>query len=449
MKIDHLTLQNFRKYTQAQFQFHPRMTVLIGENGSGKTTILDALAIMLNSWFIGSGIRTGCRAISKEDIHTRLVEKGDQLFNEPRPETTQLTTQATLPETGQTISWQRDAGDRGRKARTLQQQGTGQRQMIAEGGTPELPLLLYYGAGRLWDIHQHVETEGPGSQLDAYRFCLDPKSDHKAFEKWFKKLTQSALQRGRQSGALQTVQQAVLHCIPGASEFYYDIEQDQPVIHIDTLGWQTFNNLSDGYRNMVAMVADIAHRASRLNPHHNEQAARQTTGVVLIDEIDLHLHPRWQRLVVQSLQQAFPRLQFIATTHSPFILQSLEPGQVIDLNHSEPFELAQLPPDIAAPGPANTFSHRSVEDITEQVMGVELPQRSDRHQQMYHTAQQYYRLLQQAEGASADQLQQLSQELDRLSAPFSDDIAYHAFLEMERTAAGLGNRRDNQDEADA
>ncbi len=120
-----------------------------------------------------------------------------------------------------------------------------------------------------------------------------------------------------------------------------------------------FNYLSDGYRNMVAMLADISYRAIRLNPHLEQDAAKKTKGIVLIDELDMHLHPKWQRRIVQDLQNAFPDMQFIATTHSPFILQSLESGQVIDLNldqeDEEQANTYAMLADKAGPGPAYSY----------------------------------------------------------------------------------------------
>jgi len=82
--------------------------------------------------------------------------------------------------------------------------------------------------------------------------------------------------------------------------------------------------LSDGIQNMVALVADLAYRCVVLNPHLGEAAARATGGVVLIDEIDMHLHPRWQQVVVDLLRQAFPKIQFVITTHSPQVLSTVD-----------------------------------------------------------------------------------------------------------------------------
>ena len=439
MKLIEIALINFRRYENAKFQFHPQFTVLIGENGKGKTTILDAIAVMLGTYFLGSKIKTGQSVLRKNDARLVINEIGGQIFYEPQKEV-YLTATASLSNSPKPIYWRRDIGDRGGKAKEFYLRGSVDRlEALLKKETVSLPLLLYYGAGRLWDIHRRVATEKPGSQLDAYRYCLDPKSDHKAFEKWFKKLSYTELQKRQTLPALEAVKKAVLSCIPDATEFYHDTDLDQIVIKLKQEGLVPFNNLSDGYRNIVAMVADIAHRAARLNPHFETEAAQKTKGIVLIDEIDLHLHPKWQRRVVRDLQNAFPAMQFIATTHSPFILQSLEPGEVIDLNHDAlPEAIANVPPDVAAPGPADQYSNRSIEDIVEDVMGVEVPSRSERYQAMYQAAKEYYQLLQSAKEMPQEQIEPLKRKLDELSAPFSDNIAYHAFLEMERMAAGLG-----------
>jgi predicted ATP-binding protein involved in virulence len=86
---------------------------------------------------------------------------------------------------------------------------------------------------------------------------------------------------------------------------------------------------------MVGLVADIAFRCARLNPQLGMNAAKLTTGLVLIDEIDLHLHPEWQQRVLLDLRHAFPRLQFVVTTHSPQVLSSIQPQCIRVLDNGE------------------------------------------------------------------------------------------------------------------
>ena len=93
--------------------------------------------------------------------------------------------------------------------------------------------------------------------------------------------------------------------------------------------------MSDGYRNMIGMIADIAYRCIKLNPHLGVNALKETNGLVLIDKLDLHLHPSWQKAIVKELTTSFPKIQFVATTHSPFIVQSLAKDQTINLEDQE------------------------------------------------------------------------------------------------------------------
>jgi predicted ATP-binding protein involved in virulence len=179
--------------------------------------------------------------------------------------------------------------------------------------------------------------------------------------------------------------------------------------------------LSDGFRTMLVMIADIAYRAAVLNPQLGKEAAQKTPGVVLIDEIDLHLHPLWQRRVVEDLKRTFPQIQFIATTHSEHIIQSLRTGELIDLNSPDSVPKAE-------------YENKSIEYIAENVMDVPTPYRSDRYQRMMETAQKYYKMIQEANGATPEEIERLKVELDELIEPFSDNVAYHAFLKMERAA---------------
>jgi predicted ATP-binding protein involved in virulence len=156
-----------------------------------------------------------------------------------------------------------------------------------------------------------------------------------------------------------------------------------------------------------------------LNPHLNQKALEKTNGIVLIDEIDLHLHPKWQKRVINDLKNTFPQIQFIATTHSPFILQSLQSDEVINLDKATDSD----------------FFRKSIEEIAEIDMGVPDVERSQRFKDMIKVAEQYYQLLEQGKNSENDiQVKQIKAELDKLSMLYSDDPAYTAFLNMERLA---------------
>lgn len=211
----------------------------------------------------------------------------------------------------------------------------------------DLPMLGFYGTGRLWSqkklttahVESNLETQ---SRTFAYRDCLDPASSYKHFAIWFTQAFRSLrdaqiqrLEKGQPlttdmvpdlSASIRTIQQAIdtlLRPHTGWHTLEYSAEYNELVLNHDVQGRLKVSQLSDGIRNMLAMVGDIAYRCYKLNAHYGADAARQTHGIVMIDEVDMHLHPSWQQTVLSELSVAFPKLQFIVTTHSPQVLTSV------------------------------------------------------------------------------------------------------------------------------
>ena len=114
----------------------------------------------------------------------------------------------------------------------------------------------------------------------------------------------------------------------GWSNLDWDGELNALVADHEQNGRLPLSSLSDGVRNMLALIADVARRCASLNPQLSDNAARETPGVLLIDEVDMHLHPRWQQLVLELVCKAFPALQIIATTHSPHVLSTVDNGSI-------------------------------------------------------------------------------------------------------------------------
>ena len=218
---------------------------------------------------------------------------------------------------------------------------------------------------------------------------MNPASDQKRLFRWFKTNEMAALQKREKRHVLEAVRACIVAMIPAATMAFWDLEWDELTIDVTIGGYSQrlpFHLLSDGYRNVVGMVADIAYRMATLNPHLLERVIGETPGIVLVDEIDLHLHPNWQRQVVGHLLQAFPQVQFVATTHSPFIIQSLhglKDTLLWELNSGQPL----------------TVETKSIEDIAEEKQGVAIPQQSHRFLEMMKVAEQYYALLRQSAGA--------------------------------------------------
>lgn len=174
-----------------------------------------------------------------------------------------------------------------------------------------------------------------------------------------------------------------------------------------------FSALSDGYRNVIKIVTDIATKMCILNPYLGKETLKRTPGIVVIDELDLSLHPTWQRRIVGILKDLFPKVQFICATHSPFIIQSLEPGELTTLDTILD----------------EAYSGQSIEDIAEDIMKVPMAQYSEKKMRMYKIAEKYFSALKEA--ASEEELHNLKEALDILAAEYSDNPAYNAWMQQK------------------
>jgi predicted ATP-binding protein involved in virulence len=432
MKIHKLRLKNFRGFEEKIFNFHPHFNVIIGVNGTGKTAILEGLCVAVGSFFLGNDYAEN-RHIQNDDI--RVVNYEDDM-QEQFP--VQIETWGKVQ--GEQLSWQRElSGPHNKttfiKARNIKELSKHVPQKVREGEDIELPIIVYYATERLWKERLDSGKTNLPSRFRGYYNGLRPTSSLKFFLKWFKEKEMAAIQHRKDYVALRVVRKAVSLCIADCTNIYYELNPDkEQTLMMELKGGKVlpFRLLSDGVRNMLAMVADIAFRCALLNPKLGENTISKTSWVVLIDELDLHLHPSWQKQAVNNLKRTFPQIQFITTTHSPFVIQELEEGELIRLD-SEDETIGQ-------------YVDQSLEDIAENVQGVENPQWSHKRQQMYEAAKQYYQTLQKMKGdTSVDEVRRLRAKLDELSKPFADNLAYYAFLEQERLfkEAELGTFSDS------
>lgn len=356
LNIKRLKLHNYRCFSEIEIEFHDRLTVLVAPNGAGKTSILDAIAVAFGP-YIGAFDEAAGKNFKPDDIH--LVRARDTASNEMEyvvggvsleakgsiPDKGMLSI-ATLDESWVNKSWKRrlagpkkkttikDAGDLVAYGREMQ------KQVGTTGSSVTLPILSYYGTGRLWQqIKLTRQTKLPRtSRTIGYRDCLNPASSYKSFIEWFRYWNVNAF-NGRiaamQSGLgyvptefdtyIKSVADAVNTCLApaGWKSISYSLAREELMALHDDIGELPVAVLSDGIRNMIGMVADIAFRATKLNPQLGSSAAKETPGIVWIDEIDMHLHPAWQQVVLEGLTKSFPNIQFIVTTHSPQVLTTV------------------------------------------------------------------------------------------------------------------------------
>lgn len=332
MKVKSLNLLNFRGIKEMHVDFTQNKTAFVGINGAGKSTVLDALAIALSqlTWRLNSNPQKA-RPIALDDIHVEADFARIEVTVELRGN---LVTWATVTNRKKGLHT-----DPLRKSH-LDDLNQAVKRIDVEWEHVEvdrqepydLPLAVYYDVNRaVLDIPMRVREQLNNNPYEVYQDALDHGgADFKRFFIWFRNREDfENEQRIDQPSFRVRGLEAVRSAVAAFTEFRDLRIRRQPLRMTVVKQGMEFNvaQLSDGERNMLALVGDMARRLSVLNPSMSNP--NEGSGVVLIDEIDLHLHPRWQRTVLAKLEATFKNCQFIVTTHSPQVLGELPAESVL------------------------------------------------------------------------------------------------------------------------
>lgn len=345
MRLSSITLKNYRCFRDLSVTFQPGFNVIAGVNGSGKTSILkgvrEALTGYTNHMPVPAGFLTPFAEPSAVRVQS-MITAGRYRFEEQYP--ANVSAQGEI--FGRSLAWTVTKADQASPVGLtgeLPGQVWNSMQPALQAAAPlTLPIVAFYPAYRNWQGAQPNEmsaaTERP-SRMDGYRIWWEAASDSVGLQQWAISKSQERLQLSADRAVkwhaiaddeLAMVNMALTAAVDGAAGIRYDFTQKSLLIEWDSDTPPTeFRNLSDGQRVAIALVVDIARRMCLLNPHLGELVTKKTPGVVLIDELDVHLHPKWQRLMTTGLQAAFPEVQFIAASHSPQVLGELKPEQII------------------------------------------------------------------------------------------------------------------------
>lgn len=356
MKLTKLKIKNFRCFERLELRLHPELTVLIAPNGAGKTTLIDAARIavwpLIKGFDLGS--QTGKSAtIQIEDVRLQQSNSGGMEPQIPAA----IVAEGCWDEKGELVEWEqerdsirpRTSSKGNRNTKRLTRYAADLQKRAFEAQELDLPLVAYLGTGRLWyqgrytsKVSEKKLDRSTYSRTWGYQNCITATSSYKQFEDWYGELYRSyrelqiknlenapvdseALERFKaQIAVVQNAVNTVTKQISGWHDIQYSSSHNQQLVltHPEK-GALPLSMLSDGLRNVVVMVSDIAFRCIKLNPHHGEDAAKKTSGVVMIDEVDMFLHPAWQQTIIGSLREAFPKTQLIVTTHSPQVLTTV------------------------------------------------------------------------------------------------------------------------------
>lgn len=327
MKIRHLTIENFRACAKLDLELGRRLTLLLGDNGSGKTTVLDSLAIGLGAVLTHLPSVAGITFKASGDIR--------QTDNILAP----YVRVALAAENG--LRWDRiKRRDKSRATAGATPVQTGLKALEAyldeniinklnAGVDYDLPIMAYYGVSRAV-LQVPLRRKGfPKShtRLEALAQGLEAHSRFKSAFIWFynKEIEENRLQKEKRSfdvtlKELDAVRAAITSIFPDISNPHIEVN---PLRLVVTINGEVLDikQLSDGYKTLLGLVIDLSMRMGLANPHLPNPLAAE--AIVLIDEVDLHLHPTWQRRVLGDLLRTFPNTQFVLTTHSPFVVETL------------------------------------------------------------------------------------------------------------------------------
>lgn len=355
--LESLRLSNFRCFEQAEVELDPDVTVLIADNGHGKSATLDAIAICLGELLGSAQLKP--RSRKTERVQLRPSDATSTYALPPYRSSdfpVSLAAKALLDE--EAVEW----------AGSLTRSGTDPDWVVDDwllqsisarlaevDPVDDLPVFAYYGTNRTRASVRQTKLPdlGRADRALGYRNSLRAGDSLAELGPWLAQTEWEQTRRGESAwgSALDAVYGASRQVLRshGVSQITYSLEERDLLLDFGRLSGEAgevsedlpgssvmpMSLIADGYRSVLGLVADLAFRCVALNAHREGEAPQLTSGVVLIDEIDMHLHPVWQMHVLQDLQAAFPRVQFVVTTHSPFILSSVPSSAVRQIHQRE------------------------------------------------------------------------------------------------------------------
>ena len=342
MWIQKAEIRNFKGIQDWSLKFHPGFNLVKGGNGKGKTSVLEALAVGLGGFLTGiADVKT--RHFSKEEIRRVYTRTGEGTYAVEYQIPTQVSLTVDMGDPMGVFSWIRRRNSiQASRSTTWPGDIVKAAERMSNQSDTILPLLCYQSAGRVW-AQKREKTENifrkKYPRTVGYTDALAEPSNIKLLINWCVKMEQVSWQKNQKIAEYEAVKKAVADFMGAMDhndhyELFYD-KQVEELMYAENDRILPVADLSAGYQSLIWMVFDIAYRMSLLNPFLLDQIA-ETPGVVLIDELDMHLHPKWQWKVIKALRTTFPNIQFIAATHAPILFASAEDVWIIDIEDDEP-----------------------------------------------------------------------------------------------------------------
>lgn len=335
MIIKELSIRNFRGIKHLYIHPNKNINILIGENGAGKSSALEAIVYLL-SWFTAriTNLKGNGQAIKPDDIH---IDEWDAEIN--------ITIEVN--DSFKEVKWNLYGSSRklekGGKT-DLSEMMNLVRQYIVEqekGTINSVPVLAHYKVDRsVVDIPLRVKNLKPDNIFEVYKTSFKNNTGFRTFFSWYRNREDLENERMRfdkilEDPQLAAVRNAFSQFFPGFSNMHVQRSPMSMVLTKDNKKFK-LTQLSDGELCYLALISDISRKLVIANPSSDNPL--HGSGIVLIDEVELHLHPEWQKEVVDKLKIVFPNIQFFITTHSPMVVSNINTEQMIILKNGEHHE---------------------------------------------------------------------------------------------------------------
>lgn len=408
MRIDTLQLQNFKNFSLASVDFDRGVNLFVGSNGSGKTSILEAINVAAGAFF-GSREQKLQRLIRFDEI---------KITDGLREPTASVSAWSSLTSPNFRLHWSRtiksDTKNNDTKnSLTASQYGYRFFQKFTDPTDRTVaPLIAYFSTQRLFkdaSLSGKQKYDPAIGRANGYLQCLKENAIKAVLNEWLgNAVTRRATFQIKEIDSVDQVLENVEETIRQTLSFFLDLPPDFPlqiyqdpdydnelIVHYDREHDLPLAYYSDGFRNLLYLLIDLVWRASQLNPWLTlEGITSSVYGVVTIDEIDLHLHPKWQAKAIAMIQRLLPNVQFFVTTHSPTVVANFEKGTLYVISANEIIRHER------------NFFGKQVNNVLRNILGA-----TDRHKPTQDKLDRLFRLI---EANRPDEYNPLLQELVNL-----------------------------------
>lgn len=347
MRLKQLTIKNFRMFEDTQLCLGDGFNLLLGDNGVGKTTVLEAAAVALGGFLAGM-----------EDVATRNIYMGDiryhleadnigtpnKVYHYP------VEVSCEFEYEGETYKWSRQKNSpEGKTTTNPKEVYSVARGMVNNVSKTDMwPILSFQSASRNWVSRRADAGKKKRKQLHdrrcGYLGCLDAITELNSVHEWCYQMewyiVRNHVTPESYNQFTKIIKMFMTLLNDGITSEIVFHPSAKRLVYMENGKYMLLEDMSAGYQAILKMVIDLAYRMAVLNPDAGEKI-RMAKGVVLIDEIDTNLHPKWQWKIVDALVETFPNIQFIAATHSPIIVSSCKNATIIRVNGNE--EVKYLP----------------------------------------------------------------------------------------------------------